>query len=76
MDYNQKTFTVFNGSSGKRVSFRALALLARKLFPEIKIKYNNDLNVSTWGDNSKSKRILGFIPHIKLEQGLKRVFKN
>ena len=76
MDYNQKTFTVFNGSSGKRVSFRALALLARKLFPEVKIKYNNDLNVSTWGDNSKSKRILGFIPHIKLEQGLKRVFKN
>lgn len=70
--YNDKTFAVFNGSTGRKVSFKKLAQMVKKVIPKIRIKYNRDVNLSTWGDPRLAMSVLGFKAQTSLEQGLKK----
>lgn len=79
LTFKGRQFEIFNASSGQKTSLSSLAKKTKQVCNQtVKIRrlHSPPPLTATWADNSKSKRILGFIPYIKLEQGLKRVFKN
>ena len=71
VSYNDERFAVFNGASGKHISFLQLARAIQELIPKLQIKYNNDANISTWGNPAHARKILGFRAKTKLTDGLK-----
>lgn len=70
----QEGFTVFNISSGKLYMINDLIKIIERISHK---KLNIKLNLKipdercVWADNSKAKKILKFIPHTNIEEGLK-----
>jgi len=75
----QKGFDIFNISSGQRFSIIDLVKIIEEISGKIPNTKMNELMIdetSIWADNSKSKNFLNFLPHVKLNDGLRLMIQN
>lgn len=71
-----KGFVLLNGASGRKVSFKKLAELAQRAVDRaVKIRYNNDRPISTWGDPGLARKILNFQARTSISEGVRRTLR-